>query len=100
MMIMGRFLDPSLLPKIMWKNLDSIGVRDKDFAPVEICPECLNSFFASSSKVRRPTVQQFCSSRAFFFCHSSDRFTCLDEVPLRFIETFHSLFILPVIKNI
>jgi hypothetical protein len=55
---MGRFLDPSLRPKTLWKNLDSIGVRDEDFAPVDICPDRLNSFFTSSSNVRRPTVKR------------------------------------------
>jgi hypothetical protein len=55
---MGRFLDPSLPPKILRKILDSIGVRDKDFAPVDICPDRLNSFFSSSSNVRQPTVQR------------------------------------------
>jgi hypothetical protein len=55
---MGRFLDPSLPPKILWKNLDSIGMRDMDFAPAGICPDRLNSFFTFSSIVRRPTVQR------------------------------------------
>jgi hypothetical protein len=41
---MGRFLDFSLPPKILWKNLDCIGVHDKDFAPVDICTDRLNSF--------------------------------------------------------
>jgi hypothetical protein len=53
-----RFLDLSLSPKILWKNLDSIGVRDKDFAPADISPDRLNSFFNSSSNVRRPKVQR------------------------------------------
>jgi hypothetical protein len=68
---MARLLDPSLPPKILWKNLDSIGVQDKDFALVDICPDRLNSFFTSSSNVRRPTVQRstgnFVPSRSFAF---------------------------------
>jgi hypothetical protein len=55
---MGWFLDPSLALKTLWKNLDSIGVRDQDFAPFSICPGRLNSFLTSSSNVRRPTVQR------------------------------------------
>jgi hypothetical protein len=113
---MGRFLDPSLQPKILWKSLDYIGVHDKDFAPVDICPDRLNSFFTSSSNVRRPTVQ--CSTgnfvpsvRSFALSNvnSRDVFIAihrigsnaigLDEVPLRFIKIFLPS-ILPVIAHI
>jgi hypothetical protein len=56
---MGWFLDPSLPPKTLWRNFDSIGVRDKDFAPVDICSDRLNSFLTSPSNVRRPRVWRF-----------------------------------------
>jgi hypothetical protein len=91
-------LDPSLPPKILWKNLDSIDVRDKDLAPVDICPDRLNSFFTSSSNVRRPTVQRSTGSFAFSNVISRDVFIDihrissnaigLDGVPLRFIKIF------------
>jgi hypothetical protein len=88
---MGRFLDPTLPPKILWKNLDSIGVRDKNFAPFDICPDRMNSLFTSSSNVRPPTVQRSTgnfvpptrsfafsnvNSRDVLYCHSSDKFKC------------------------
>jgi hypothetical protein len=67
-MLYGPVFDPSLQTKTLSKNLDSIGVRDKDFAPVDIYPDRLNSFFTSSSNIRSPTVQR--STGNFVFCSS------------------------------
>jgi hypothetical protein len=100
---MGRFFDPSLPPKTLWKNLDSMGVRDKDFAPVDICcPDRLNFFFTSSSNVRRPTIQWSTGNflpqaHSFAFSNVNSRDVFIDihqicsnaiglvEVPLKFI---------------
>jgi hypothetical protein len=76
---MGWFLDPCLrLPKTLWKILDSIGVRDKDFAPVDICPDHLNTSFTFFSNVQRPTVQRFSGNfvppaRSFAFSNVNSR---------------------------
>jgi hypothetical protein len=53
----------------IWAGRNSILVRDKDFAPVDICPDRLNSFYTSSSNVRRPTVRWSTvpSARSFVF---------------------------------
>jgi hypothetical protein len=116
----SRFLDPSLPPQTLWKNLDSIGVRDNDFAQIDICPDRLNYFFTSFCNVRRPTVQRSTArstgnfvppTRSFAFSNvnSHDVFIAihrigsnaigLDEVPLRFIKNFLPS-ILPVIIRI
>jgi hypothetical protein len=93
-----------------------IGVRDKDFAPVDICPDRLNSFLTSSSNVRRPTVKRSTGnfvpparSLAFSYVNPRDVFIAihrigsnaigLDEVPLKFNKIFLPS-ILPVITHI
>jgi hypothetical protein len=91
-------------------------VRDKDFAPVDFCPDHLNSFFTSSSNVRRPTVQRSTGNfvppvRSFAFSNVNlrDVFIAihrigsnaigLDEVPLRFIKFFLKIFITHIINK-
>jgi hypothetical protein len=40
---MTTFLSPTLPVKTLWKNLYSLGVRDGDDAPLNFCPNTLNS---------------------------------------------------------
>jgi hypothetical protein len=91
-------------------------VRDKDFAPVDICPDRLNSFFTSFSNVLRPTDQRSTGkfvppARSFVLSNvnSRDVFIAIhrigsnairpEKVPLRFIKLFLPT-ILPVITHI
>jgi hypothetical protein len=94
------------------KNLVSIGVRDMDFTPGDICPDRLNSFFTSSSNVLRlkvqrstdnfvPTTRSFAFSNVnsrdvFIAIHQKDSNAIgLDEVPLKLLPS-----IFPVITHI
>jgi hypothetical protein len=46
---LSTFLSPTLAAKTLWKNLDSLGVRDGDDATLNFCPNTLNSYFASDN---------------------------------------------------
>jgi hypothetical protein len=104
---MAKFLIPTLPAKILWKHLDSLGVRDKDDAPLNFCPNTLNSYFALSNvpgQTVHPSLNEesggFSPSTGFAFSNVTPQEVFdaifkiktnsvgLDEIPLRFLKLF------------
>jgi hypothetical protein len=53
---MYRFLNPSLPSKVLWKNLESIGVKDSVDANVIYSPAELSSYYGSLCSVAPPVT--------------------------------------------
>jgi hypothetical protein len=106
---MKKFLNPKLPSKTLWKNLDSLGIRKDEQAPLNICLNRLNSFFASNSS-HRPLVcpPRLVSNSGFTFntVSPSDVFKVifeiksnavgLDEIPIKFLR----ILINPLLSHI
>jgi hypothetical protein len=46
---MNRFLESSLFSKILWRNLDTIGIKDADDWVNDLCLNRLNTYFAGNT---------------------------------------------------
>jgi Reverse transcriptase (RNA-dependent DNA polymerase)/Endonuclease-reverse transcriptase len=124
---MSRFLDPSLPSRTLYRNLDTIGIRDENDSVNNLCPDRLNAYFSgvagavtsahgdsddSSGPVLAPHLNSVGGSDASFaFSNVTPRdvfnaingiksnSTGLDGIHLRFIKIFIYL-ILPHITHI
>jgi hypothetical protein len=77
---MGRLLNPNLPVKNLWRNLDSIGIRDKENAFVKIDPNRLNEIFSSVNTGPTPLTRPINAGSVFDFPTFSFRFVTLKEV--------------------
>jgi hypothetical protein len=100
---MGRLLSPDLPVKTLWRNLDSIGLRDRENASVNVDPNRLNEYFSSVNTgptplTRPPSTGSVFDFPAFSFrCvtpkevfdsiyHIKSDSVGLDGVPLKFVK--------------
>jgi hypothetical protein len=62
---MNRFLDLLLPSKILWRNLDTIGIKDANDSVNDLCPNRLNTYFAGN--VAQTSVRPAVGSNSYFF---------------------------------
>jgi hypothetical protein len=100
---MGRLLNPNLPDKSLWRNLDFIGLRDKENAFLNIDPNRLNEFFSSVKTGPTPLTRPLNAGSVFDFptfsfrCvnpkevfdsiyHIKSDSVGLDGIPLKFVK--------------
>jgi hypothetical protein len=68
-----RFLDPNLPAKKLWRNLDSVGMKETFEDNIIYTPNQLNTFFATPHQTIRPSNTDFDSA------NDSNRRICLHQ---------------------
>jgi Reverse transcriptase (RNA-dependent DNA polymerase) len=111
---MAKFLNPSLPPEILWKNLKTIGAaEDKlDSVPILFSPDELNISYSLNAEVElpRPNTSSPISNQSDYFGFCTVSFSDvkqairsigsnavgLDEIPLKFVKLFLPLILSPL----
>jgi hypothetical protein len=106
---MSKFLNPNLPSKTLWKNLDVLGIRKDEQAPLHLSLDSLNSYFAKISSSRPivcPPRANLNSGFTFSAVSTSDVFTAifkiksnavgLDDIPIKFLR----ILINPLLQHI